>query len=70
MLITTLPLFCLYTHLQSFAQADPIKYLHVGMLQHDPDGLPIFLHRTAEGKFYPFQQGFRKVRISLAPRSD
>jgi hypothetical protein len=36
--------------------------LHVGMIQHDPSGYPAFLHRTAEGKVYPFNHGYRKVR--------
>lgn len=42
-------------------QAEPITYLHAGMVQHDPSGLPAFLHRTAEGKVYPFNHGFRRV---------
>lgn len=44
------------------AQAEPIRYLHAGMVQHDPSGLPAFLHRTAEGKVYPFNHGYRKAR--------
>ena len=42
-------------------QAEPVKYLHAGMIQHDPSGNPAFLHRTAEGKVYPFNHGYRKV---------
>ena len=38
-----------------------MKYLHAGMIQHDPSGDPAFLHRTAEGKVYPFNHGYRKV---------
>ena len=38
-----------------------MKYLHAGMIQHDPSGNPAFLHRTAEGKVYPFNHGYRKV---------
>ncbi len=42
-------------------QAEPVTYLHAGMIQHDPSGIPTFLHRTAEGKVYPFNNGYRKV---------
>lgn len=42
-------------------QAEPVTYLHAGMIQHDPSGNPTFLHRTAEGKVYPFNHGYRKV---------
>ena len=38
-----------------------MTYLHAGMIQHDPSGNPTFLHRTAEGKVYPFNHGYRKV---------
>lgn len=38
-----------------------MRYLHAGMIQHDPSGRPAFLHRTAEGKVYPFNHGYRKV---------
>jgi len=38
-----------------------VTYLHAGMIQHDPSGIPTFLHRTAEGKVYPFNNGYRKV---------
>ena len=38
-----------------------MTYLHAGMIQHDPSGVPTFLHRTAEGKVYPFNNGYRKV---------
>ena len=44
-----------------------MKYLHAGMIQHDPSGNPAFLHRTAEGKVYPFNHGYRKVGCSLRP---
>ena len=30
-----------------------VRFLHVAMLQHDPEGRVAFMHRTAEGKFYP-----------------
>ena len=30
-----------------------VRFLHVAMLQHDPEGRAAFMHRTAEGKFYP-----------------
>lgn len=40
-----------------------MTYLHAGMVQHDPSGNPAFLHRTAEGKVYPFNHGYRKVRL-------
>ena len=43
------------------SQAEPVTYLHAGMIQHDPSGIPTFLHRTAEGKVYPFNNGYRKV---------
>ena len=45
----------------SVMQAEPVTYLHAGMIQHDPSGIPTFLHRTAEGKVYPFNNGYRKV---------
>lgn len=45
----------------SLSQAEPVTYLHAGMIQHDPSGIPTFLHRTAEGKVYPFNNGYRKV---------
>ena len=48
-------------------QAEPVKYLHAGMIQHDPSGNPAFLHRTAEGKVYPFNHGYRKVGNILTP---
>lgn len=44
-------------------QAEPVTYLHAGMIQHDPSGIPTFLHRTAEGKVYPFSNGYRKVSV-------
>ena len=51
-------------------QAEPVKYLHAGMIQHDPSGNPAFLHRTAEGKVYPFNHGYRKVgTLSRLPES-
>ena len=40
-----------------------MRYLHAGMIQHDPSGNPAFLHRTAEGKVYPFNHGYRKVGL-------
>lgn len=43
-------------------QADLVCYLHAGMIQHDPQGQPAFMHRTAEGKMYPFNTGYRRVR--------
>ena len=30
-----------------------VRFLHVAMLQHDPEGRIAFMHRTAEGKFFP-----------------
>ncbi|CAL8463979.1 g3514 [Coccomyxa elongata] len=49
--------------------AEPITYLHAGMVQHDPSGLPAFLHRTAEGKVYPFNHGFRRADYLTVPLS-
>ena len=42
-------------------QAEPVKYLHAGMVQHGPDQIHMFFHRTAEGKVYPFEYGYRKA---------
>ncbi|KAK9814131.1 hypothetical protein WJX72_001060 [[Myrmecia] bisecta] len=47
----------------------PTVFLHVGMMQHDPYGNVAFLHRTAEGKFYAFGKGFRKVDYVSVPLS-
>ena len=44
-------------------QGEPVGYLHAGMVQHDPQGSPAFLHRTAEGKVYPFNHGYRRVGL-------
>lgn len=49
-------------------QAEPVKYLHAGMVQHGPDQIPIFFHRTAEGKVYPFEYGYRKASGSAVVR--
>ncbi|CAK0786177.1 hypothetical protein CVIRNUC_009390 [Coccomyxa viridis] len=49
--------------------AEPVKYLHAGMIQHDPSGNPAFLHRTAEGKVYPFNHGYRKAHYLTVPLS-
>ena len=46
-------------------QTEPVTYLHAGMIQHDPNGNPTFLHRTAEGKVYPFHHGYRKVSSAM-----
>ena len=51
----------LWTEGTARVQAEPVTYLHAGMIQHDPSGIPTFLHRTAEGKVYPFNNGYRKV---------
>ena len=48
-------------------QADLVQYLHAGMIQHDPQGRPAFLHRTAEAKMYPFNTGYRKVEAPPTP---
>ena len=50
----------------SCLQAEPVTYLHAGMIQHDPSGNPTFLHRTAEGKVYPFNHGYRKVSSAIS----
>ena len=34
-----------------------MRFLHVAMLQHDPEGRIAFMHRTAEGKFFPNRCG-------------
>ena len=52
-------------HVASDVQAEPITYLHAGMIQHDAQGNPAFMHRTAEGKMYPFNNGYRRVSTPL-----
>ena len=49
---------CLQWWLQARAglmlqEPSAVRFLHVAMLQHDPEGRAAFMHRTAEGKFYP-----------------
>lgn len=46
-----------------------VRYLHVGMLQHDPAGRLAFLHRTAEGKFLPQRDSFRRFHLLTVPLS-
>ncbi len=47
-----------------------MQYLHAGMVQHDPQGRPAFLHRTAEAKVYPFNTGYRKVGALFPMKND
>ncbi len=46
-----------------------VRFLHVGMLQHDPVGRLAFLHRTAEGKFLPQRDSFRRFHLLTVPLS-
>lgn len=46
-----------------------VRFLHVGMLQHDPAGRLAFLHRTAEGKFLPQRDSFRRFHLLTVPLS-
>ena len=46
-----------------------VRFLHVGMLQHDPAGRMAFLHRTAEGKFLPQRDSFRRFHLLTVPLS-
>jgi hypothetical protein len=39
------------------------------VLQHDPAGRLAFLHRTAEGKFFPYRSSFRRLHIFTVPLS-
>ncbi|CAL5224336.1 g7008 [Coccomyxa viridis] len=46
-----------------------VRFLHVAMLQHDPEGRIAFMHRTAEGKFFPNRDAFRRFHIFTVPLS-